>query len=115
MLVHDIAPMVGFDKSTVQQALRALKTEPHFEDITETANVDILYAGAPTSDALRVTGLWPSPEAVLDRLIAALKAAGDDEAREPDERSRFNQVASWLGTAGWKRARRCRLSPVATS
>ena len=95
----DITSMVGFDESTVQRALRALKTEPYFTDATETANGDILYVGAPTSNALRVTGLWPSPEAVLDRLIAALKAAGNDEAREPEERSRFHQVAAWLGTA----------------
>lgn len=55
--------------------------------------------GPPTSAALRGAGQWPTPEAQLDRLIAALSAAADDEERPDEERNRFRQAAGWLGGA----------------
>jgi hypothetical protein len=41
----------------------------------------------------------PTPEKLLDRLVAALEAAGKDEARKPEARSELHQVASALRTA----------------
>ena len=58
-----------------------------------------MIVGKPTSAALRVAGHWPSPEGLLERLVAALEAAGDDESRDQEERSRFKQIALWLGGA----------------
>ena len=57
--------------------------------------------GTPASDALRVAGQWPSPEAQLDRLIAALEAAADDGTRD-DERSRSKQAILTLRGGAWQ-------------
>jgi hypothetical protein len=59
----------------------------------------MLMVGAPTSDAYRVAGKWPTPENLLQRLIDAFEAAGDDETIAPPERSKFKQTALWLGDA----------------
>lgn len=88
----DIAARTGFDEKTVQRGLRALYPEPYFEEGLE-ARRQIVLVGTPTGDALRVAGQWPSPEAQLERLIGALEAAADDESRQPEERSRFKQIA----------------------
>ena len=57
-----------------------------------------MMVGPPTGDALRVAGAWPSPENLLERLIAALQDAANDETREPEERSKLKQAASVLGS-----------------
>ena len=56
--------------------------------------------GPPTGDALRVAGAWPSRENLLERLITALESAADDELREPDERNKLKQAATWLASFG---------------
>src|SRR6476620_9510343 len=84
-----IETRTGFDEETVQRALRALYTEPYFDKGVE-GDDQILIVGRPTSDALRYAGQWPSPEAQLERLIAALEAAAADESRQPEDRSRLN-------------------------
>lgn len=89
----------GFDHDTVQRALRLLYREPYFEKGTTASGGEIIFVGPPTGAALRVAGQWPSPEAQLERLIAALEAAAEDEARPEQERSRFREVALWLGGA----------------
>ena len=93
-----IQQRVGFDDETVYRALRALETEPYFGGAQRDMAGDILVIGPPTSKALRVVGNWPSPEAMLERLVGALEAAGDDPGRTPEERSKFKQAASWLGS-----------------
>lgn len=56
--------------------------------------------GPPTGHALRVAGAWPSPDTLLERLIAALETAAADEMRPPEERSKLKQAAAWLGSVG---------------
>lgn len=92
---------IGFDAETVQRALRALYTEPYFreEGTRGSWGGSMISVGAPTSAAYRVAGAWPTPENLLERLIAAFEAAGDDEDRDEPERSRFKQAAVWLGSA----------------
>lgn len=92
----DIRAAVGFDATTVQRALRALNTEDFFRDVTAIASGDIWAVGAPTGTALRVAGAWPSPEALLDGLVDALELAAGDQAREPQERSKFGTLAAGL-------------------
>ncbi|MGW0037504.1 hypothetical protein [Gordonia sp. NPDC003376] len=58
----------------------------------------VYIAGPPTDEAFRVAGMWPSPETQLERLIAALQTAADDDTRPDEERNRFRQAAAWLGT-----------------
>jgi hypothetical protein len=91
---------VGFDPETVQQAIRALYTEPYFQpsDATSWGGRRILL-GDPTNDAYRVAGKWPTPENLLERLVAALEAASNDDDIPEPERSKAKQAALWLGDA----------------
>jgi hypothetical protein len=95
---NEIEATVGLDKDTVQRALRALNTEPFFEDVTEVLQGEIFAVGAPTGHALRVAGAWPSPENLLERLIVGLENAANDEQREWEERSKLKQAASVFGS-----------------
>lgn len=98
----EIGRASGFDHDTVQRVLRALYREPLFEKGTEAFGGEIIFVGAPTSAALRVAGQWPSPGAQLGRVIAALEAAADDDSRQPEERSRFKQIALSLRGAAYQ-------------
>jgi hypothetical protein len=89
----------GLDPDMVQRALRRLNSQPSFfEKVVEASGGQIVMVGPPTADALRVAGAWPSPEQLLQRLINALETAADDDARGPEERSKFRQAASYLGS-----------------
>lgn len=87
-----------FDSETVQRAIRALYTEPYFQpsDATSWGGHRILV-GDPTSDAYRIAGKWPTPENLLERLVAALEAASEDEDVPEPERGKAKQAALWLG------------------
>ncbi|MEH3129167.1 MAG: hypothetical protein PGN27_04300 [Mycolicibacterium neoaurum] len=92
----------GMDKNDVQRALRALYAEPYLDEKGKmaAASGELWYVGAPTGAALRVAGAWPTPEALLDRLVCALETAGADEHRDEEERSKFKRAALWLGGFG---------------
>lgn len=92
----DIEARTGFDEETVQRALRALYTEPYFEEGRDSGNGGIIWVGAPTSAALRVAGQWPTPENQVERLIAAFQAVAADESRPEEERSRATKIGLWL-------------------
>ena len=57
----------------------------HFQDVTE--------------KALRETGLWPTPESALDRMIAALEAIADHTDDE-DTRTRARKILDGMTGAG---------------
>lgn len=97
--VTAIEARTGFDHDTVQRALRALYTEPYFEEGSGAFGAGLIMVGKPTSAALRVAGQWPTPETQVERLIAAFQAAADDESRPEEERSRASQVGLWLAGA----------------
>src|SRR6478736_5793934 len=97
-----IETRTGFDSETVQRALRALYTEPYFEKGGGSWGAGLIMVGVPTSTALRVAGQWPSPEAQLERLIAAIESAADDDSREDEERGRFRQLALSLRGAAYQ-------------
>lgn len=95
---RDIVSATGFDVETVQRAVRALHREPYLVGGTESSQQGYVFVGIPTGDALRVAGLWPTPEAQLERLITALARAADDEERPEEERGKLRQAATWLGS-----------------
>jgi hypothetical protein len=94
-----IASAIEFDAVTVQRGLRALYTEPYFQEGTSAHGGQMIFVGAPTSDAYRVAGAWPTPENLLERLVAALEAASESDDISEPERSKAKQAALWLGSA----------------
>jgi hypothetical protein len=98
--VTDIAAAVGFDKESTLRAIRALYRQPYFEEGVTSGQGDFVWVGPPTGEALRAAGQWPTAENLLERLVAALNAAGDDESFEEPERSKLKQAAAWLGSFG---------------
>lgn len=97
----ELGEATGLDHDTVQQALRALYLEPYFEKGRNAFSGHILGVGAPTGAAMRTAGLWPTPETQLERMIAALEAAAEDDDRQPEERSRLRNIAQSLKGAAY--------------
>jgi hypothetical protein len=98
--VTDIQQAVGFDKDTMRRAIQALyteRTDPFFEEPGGSWSGGVIRVGAPTGRALRVAGQWPTPENIVERLIAAFEAVAEDETRDEPERSKAKQTALWLG------------------
>lgn len=100
--VGSICRRSGLDNNAVQPALRALYAEPFLQEDGKRAKAsgELYYVGAPTGNALRIAGAWPTPEALLARLVRGLEAAGTDEHRDEEERSKFKRAALWLGGFG---------------
>lgn len=96
-----IAARLRIDEETVQRSLDALS--PYFEGGLR-GDDQVVSTGRPTSEARRAVGAWPSPEAQLERLIATLESAANDESRDEEERSRFKQVVLTLRGAAWQAA-----------
>lgn len=98
----DIERAVGFDKETTQRAIRNLYTEPYFAEGQGAWGGERIFVGAPTSKALRVAGQWPTPENMVDRLIAAFEAAANDDDLDEPERTRARKVLDGLLSGGSK-------------
>ncbi|CDQ43119.1 hypothetical protein [Mycolicibacterium neoaurum] len=96
MKPRQIEQECGFDAETVQRALRVLNLQPYFEKTSGAFGGGILLVGAPTAEALRVAGQWPTPEGQLERLVAAFEAVAADDTRPEEERSRAAKVGLWL-------------------
>ncbi|MGB3896319.1 MAG: hypothetical protein WA942_18985 [Mycolicibacter sinensis] len=87
-----IGRVVGFDEETTQRALRALYRMPYFGPAHVGDDV-IQFIGSPTDEALRVAGQWPSPENLAERLVAAYRAAGQDNMLSVPQREWFKRTA----------------------
>lgn len=87
----------GLDEAITQRAIRALHTEPYLEEGTESSGVGWIFVGAPTGAALRIAGQWPTPERMVELLVAELQAASEDENLPEPERGKAKQAALWLG------------------
>ncbi len=51
-----------------------------------------------TEKGAREVGVWPTPEAAVDRLIATLEALAADETLPQEERSKARTFAKWLAS-----------------
>lgn len=100
----EIQQRSGFDEETVQKALRALNRQPYFDDAQVIDSGAIWAVGAPTAEALRVVGQWSSPETLLNRLIAELQQAAENEDLADEERGKLKRTAAFLGTSAWQLA-----------
>lgn len=95
---YEIEQALGFDTETVQRALRALYTKPYFDEGIDAWGADdqIIFVGRPTSEALHIAGQWPTPENLLERLISAFQAAGENQAIDERDRRKFKDSAEFL-------------------
>jgi hypothetical protein len=96
----EIAETCGLNSDEVQRALRALQhTEPSFVTKMAETSAGIVLVGAPTGHARRVVGSWPTPDALADRIIAALAEAAEAES-DPDTKGRLKRAADAVGGVG---------------
>jgi hypothetical protein len=98
----EIARRTGFDDRTVQRALRALYKHPYLDDSGLMGDDRVIVAGEPTGDGLRAAGNWPTAEGLVDRLVAALYAAAEDDSRPEGERSLLKKTALAIGGAAYQ-------------
>jgi len=99
---RDVEQRTGFDKATTQRALRALQTVPFFQEGTTSGGGEIVGVGPPIGNAYQVAGAWPSPESMVELLIAAFKAAANDENLDEPERTRAQKILDGLLSGGSK-------------
>jgi hypothetical protein len=71
-----IVTRTGISLDEVQQALRVLTTSPSFFEVVSPTR-PISSVVRPTARALQVAGAWPSPEALLTNLVAAINNQGE--------------------------------------
>lgn len=103
--VSEVQKATGFDAGTVDQALKVLQTHPYIEGgMKRRVPQGFVFrsAGAPTADGLRAAGAWPTPESQLERVLAALTGAAEDESRPAEERGKLKQVALGLRGAAYQ-------------
>lgn len=97
---QQLPELTGLDIDAVKRSLAALiEADPPY--ITGVVGSEGRYpsrVGGITSEARRALGMWPSPEPLADRLVAALNTAADAEP-DPQRSSRLRDVAGWLGGA----------------
>lgn len=98
----EVAARVDLDEAAVRRSIKRLTDEgclripgnmPRTGDLAGEIVIDI------TPQALRLTGVWPTPESALDRMITTLEeiaANTDDE----DTRTRAQKVLAGLTGAG---------------
>lgn len=98
---YEVARITGFDEATVQASLRALDggQPPYFKHITWNADGDAYIVSSPTEQARRAVGLWPTPEHLADRFIAAYERAAE-EAADEEQRSTYRRIAQMARDAG---------------
>ena len=90
----------GLDEAQVQAALRALIDVRYLAESSAILGGHVDAVGSPTAAARAAAGAWPSPDGLVERLIAALDAAGDDPSRTEEERSWLKRAATSIGSFG---------------
>jgi hypothetical protein len=98
----EVQRAVNFDEDTTQRAIRALYRQPYLEPGYEAYRGGYTAVGPPTGDALRLAGQWPTPENMVERLIAAFEAAAQDEGLDEPERTRAEKIRDGLLSGGSK-------------
>jgi hypothetical protein len=96
----DVESATGLDAGEVVRALAALDhaEPPYLESISHEELAYPTILTGITERARREVGAWPTPEALVDRLVAALSEAADSES-DPEQKSKLRQAAQWLGGA----------------
>lgn len=88
----------GLSETQVQDALRRLEANGYIVGWDSGTPYPPVITGV-TERALRAVQAWPSPEAVAERLLAALTEMAEHGAT-PDERSRARKLLDAVGQDG---------------
>lgn len=95
-----IAGLTGLTGEDVRRALFALAdaSPPYFTVIDGTSQTGRGIAGVnqPTREARQAVGAWPTPDALVDRMVAALLAAAEQEPNS-ERRSMLRNLAEGMG------------------
>lgn len=96
----DIVGLTGLTAEDVRRALFALAdaSPPYFTviDGSSLGGREIAFVTRPTREARQAVGAWPTPDALVDRMIAALLEAADKEPN-PEKRTRLRALAEGMG------------------
>jgi len=112
VMAQRLQTRLGMDPDEFTRAICALdRARPPFFDGVTTVD-ELPYPVAITSvseRALQAVGQWPTPQSLIDELIANLNRAADEEP-DPETKSKLQQAAHILGGAalqiaiGWATA-----------
>lgn len=93
---HDVVGATGMGQATVRRALRALTGEEpaFFRALPDNGGGYTLTH--VTGTAYRTVGAWPTPAALVDRLIAGIEEAAES-AEDEETRGRLKRTAAYLG------------------
>ncbi|SNR35695.1 hypothetical protein [Blastococcus mobilis] len=94
----EVADASGLSEDDVIRAAHAL-ANPGLVTTSGTMAKSMESFRGVSTEARRHAGLWPSPEAVADRLVAALQAAADN-ASEGEPRTRARRALDAFVAAG---------------
>ena len=95
--VSDIAARTNLDQAEVARALEAL--DPDYVDFRKTTtggDPRFWYVLKATPEARRAVGQWPTPDTLIDRLVAELSSAAEQEA-DPERKGLLLYAARLVG------------------
>ncbi|WP_418058470.1 hypothetical protein [Pimelobacter simplex] len=100
---EQIAERTGLPSEDVEKALWKLAGEqPPFFGFSNDSTFggrDIGTITRPTGHAQRTVGAWPTPESLIERIVAELHEAAE-RADTPEEKSRLKKAADAVGGVG---------------
>lgn len=101
LTIEQLVEGTGLDEADVKRALRSLyeASPPYIEGITVAQMAYPIRLTNVTERARREAGQWPTPEALVSRMVAALNEAADAEL-DPERKSKLKSAALALGGVG---------------
>ncbi|MCL2455549.1 MAG: hypothetical protein FWD18_09680 [Micrococcales bacterium] len=102
LLPCEIADRTGLDESHVMKAIRNLEKKflLTYKRRRADGSVEFVLVQDVTADGLIAAGMWPSGEAIVERLIAALEAAIDEEPKDSPKSNKLKAVLSSIQDLG---------------
>jgi hypothetical protein len=95
----EMAERYGLDQDRLSAITGTLRDAGFIDGIDVAQLPGLAIVTTLTPLGRRQVGLWPSPEATADRLIAALEQA-IEQTPEGEQKTRLQGIRDWLGKAG---------------
>lgn len=91
---QDLALTTGLEVGDVGRAFKALDGE-YMQVAMTMGGPASWHVSAVTSEARRIVGQWPTPEALVDKLINSLNTAAERE-EDPEKRTKLRAAAGMV-------------------